>query len=84
MKIVRAHIKDGVVINLSVGDADKPWTPPDGTTVVDVTGQDVSIGYLYDGENFTAPPEPAPVEPTPTLEERVAALEEEVTAIKAR
>lgn len=83
MKIVRAHIQDGVVVNLSVGDTDKPWTPPDGVTVVDVTGQGVAIGYLYDGKNFTAPPEPKPVEPKLTLEDRIAALEKDVTTLKA-
>ena len=56
MEIIRAHIKDGIVVNLSVGDTDKPWTPPSGETIVDLEeGSEVSIGWSYDGEEFSPP-----------------------------
>ena len=91
MKVIRAHVKDGLVVNMSAGDTDKPWTPPDGIIVVELKlDSDVAIGYSYDGKEFKAPttvePVPQPtIEPVPqpTIEERLAQLEKSVAELKA-
>lgn len=49
----RAVINAGVVINIIVADADDPGS------VAIPDGLGVGIGWLYDGQTFTAPP-PAP------------------------
>ena len=82
MEIIRAHIKDGIVVNLSVGNTYKPWTPPIGITIVEVKGDEAAIGYSYDGKEFKAPALVEPLPQAPTLEERLALLEQEVIAIK--
>jgi cobalamin biosynthesis protein CobT len=89
MEIIRAHIKDGKVVNLSAGDTSKPWSAPAGVTVVNVTGQDVSIGDEFDGKAFTRPVvevaavaeavEAVEVDRLTLLEQRLAALEKAVS-----
>lgn len=54
-----AMIQEGVVVNLALWDGVSNWNPP-GYTLVDVTGQFVDLGYLYDGQNFSAPPTTPP------------------------
>lgn len=54
-----AMIQDGVVFNIAVWDGISTWDP--GVPVVDVTDMpQVDIGYLYDGQNFTAAPQIEP------------------------
>ncbi|BFT62377.1 tail fiber assembly protein [Pseudomonas moorei] len=56
-----AEIKGGIVVNMFVWDGVEPWEPPEGSVAVVVEdGSDVSIGYLYDGTVFSAPPKPIP------------------------
>lgn len=74
MKIIRAHIKDGVVVNMSAGDTDKPWTPPDGITIVELEqGTDVGIGHSWDGRKFSPP------EPKPQVEDAIRDRESRIT-----
>lgn len=85
--VVRLHIKDGKVINLSAGDKAKPWTPPEGVTVVEIAPAAQTehhiIGATYDGKTFSKPiAVEAPKEPT--LAEKVAALEKTVTELQAK
>lgn len=51
-----AVVKDGIVINIVVWDGETEWQPDDGEAVKidNVAG----IGWLYDGKEFTPPPEP--------------------------
>ena len=53
MSSVRAVIKSGVVVNTIIADAD------DSGSVAIPEGLSVGIGWIYDGQTFTAPP-PAP------------------------
>jgi hypothetical protein len=83
MKVLRAHVKDGLVVNMSAGDTDRPWIAPYGITVVELKlDSDVAIGYSYDGKEFKAP---TTVEPIlqPTIEARLAQLEKSVAELKA-
>ncbi|BFT63292.1 tail fiber assembly protein [Pseudomonas moorei] len=59
---IYAEVRDGVVVNTVVWDGNiYNWSPPEGSEAVALEeGSDVSIGYLYDGANFTPPPKPAP------------------------
>lgn len=54
-----AIIKDGAVANVVVSDAAR------GPDQVDITGQHVGRGWLWNGITFSEPP--APVAPTPKL-----------------
>ena len=57
-----AIIRSGVVENVALWDGVAPWTPPQGTTLAANPPASVSIGWLYDGANWTAPePPPVPV-----------------------
>lgn len=87
-----ALIKNGKVDNVAsiepddlaaVGKDGLPVLKLDADEVKRIDGLQVGIGYLYDGVNFTkpVPPEPKPVEKT--TEERLAAIEEELKALKA-
>lgn len=50
-----AVIVDGTVTNLILWDGVSIWTPPDGATIVPVSGRVVDIGYTFDGTTFSAP-----------------------------
>ena len=50
-----AVVEDGKVVNVIVVDGEHPsWI---------ICGDDVAIGWAYDGSEFTPPPEPEFVEP---------------------
>jgi hypothetical protein len=52
---------DGVITNVILWDGESEWTPPENATVVALEdGSSVSIGWTYDGSNFTAPSPPPP------------------------
>jgi hypothetical protein len=54
-----AIIQNGTVINTVEWDGTTPWAPPAGATVVQIPdGAYVGIGSTYDGNAFTAPPQP--------------------------
>jgi len=59
MIVTRLHIKDGKVINISVGDTDKPWKPPEGIEVVEIEeGKNIDdhcIGATYENGVFVKP-----------------------------
>lgn len=51
-----AIIKGGVVISVTLWDGVTAWSPPPGTTAVNINAQpSVDIGYTYNGSVFTAP-----------------------------
>ena len=50
-----AHVKDGVVENVSVWDGEYQHPVEEGVTRVEVTGEPVGPGWTYDGERFIAP-----------------------------
>jgi hypothetical protein len=52
-----ALIKDGVIDNVIVWDGQTQWTPPEGYTVVNITGinPSPSIGWAYADGQFIAP-----------------------------
>ncbi len=84
MIVRRVHIKDGVVVNISKGDTEKPWTAPNHVAVVELKNDEyVAIGYLYDGTTFT---EPEPVTPTPqaTVDDKIAALEKRIADLELK
>lgn len=65
-----AHIKNGLVDNVSLWDGDvSRWTPPEDVNMVPAPDF-VGIGWTYDGVDWTAPvpaPEPEPeIVQTPT------------------
>ena len=64
-----AIIKDGIVANVIVGSIPGSIECP----------KDVGIGWSYDGNTFTAPPQPEP-EP-PTIEDCQAAIETHVESV---
>jgi hypothetical protein len=57
MRVIRAHIKDGVVVNMSAGDTDKPWTPPDGITIIESeeVQEGCAMNSTWDGKTFKLP-----------------------------
>lgn len=51
-----AVIRDGVVENIVVLTDPEDWTPPYGTSIVEIPGGTfVDIGYLYGDSVFSAP-----------------------------
>ena len=59
-----AVIQNDEVVNVVVWDGAVEWAPPQGSTVNLLPDDSpVSIGYLFDGENYTQPSPP----PTATL-----------------
>lgn len=71
-----AHVLNGVVDNMSVGDP----TQFDTTGLVEVlSGVACGIGYTYDGKTFTAP-SVVPVTPNPNIPilGQIAALESQM------
>jgi hypothetical protein len=84
MEIICVHIKDGIVVNLSAGDMDKPWKPPEGIEIVEFEkAQDnCVIGSTWDGKVFTLPTPPEPVLPEPTLQEKLDAALADITKLE--
>lgn len=82
-----ALIKDGKIFN--VISADSKTIEQIGLNklsadhVVDITGTDYGIGFLYDEGIITRPVEQQTEPKPPTVEERLTALEAEVAAVKA-
>jgi hypothetical protein len=72
-------IKDGVVINVVVSEAD--FAAEHGW----IASDEAQIGDTWDGTTFTSPPapEPAPPPPPPTKEELLAQLQTLQTQIIA-
>jgi hypothetical protein len=85
MKVIRAHIKDSVVMNLSVGDTEKPWTPPDGITIVELekAQDDCVIGSTWDGKTFKLPVALPPVV-IKTSEEKLTELQDALDSVNAK
>lgn len=53
-----AVVKSGTVTNIIVWDGGEDWSPPDGSTAIELSqGASVDIGWLYDGAEFSAPVE---------------------------
>lgn len=63
-----AVVKHGIVINIVAWGGETEWQPDEGYAVK--TDGSVGIGWLYDGKDFTPPPEAMP-----TQEELIAAAE---------
>jgi len=77
MKIY-AHVKDGVVTNISNWDSETPFDPGPGVTMVLADGEaNAHTGATYDGSFHFVQPIP----PEPTAEE-VAAAEVRASAIE--
>ena len=57
-----ALIQNDIVVNIIKWDGGPDWTPPDATVVVNITGTDVEIGWLYNPADgtFSAPVQPDP------------------------
>jgi len=55
--------KSGLVVNTTLWDGESEWTC--GAGLVVIPSDEAGIGWSYNGENFTAPPEPEPIPPTP-------------------
>lgn len=50
-----AIIQSGKVMNIVIWDGGDGWSPPDGSTAVQLPeGAPVDIGWSYDGTKFTA------------------------------
>ena len=62
-----AIVLSGTVVNTCPWDGTSPWTPPVGSTVVNISGMSPqpSVGWTYSGGIFSPPAPPAPVPPTP-------------------
>lgn len=87
MKIIRAHIKDGKVINLTVGDTMKKWKAPDGVQIIELSENqtDAVMNGTYDGKKFSPPiVEKVIVEKTKQelLEERIKVLEDKIQTLE--
>ena len=51
-----ALINSGVVVNVTLADLVFAQTLPGYEMAIDITGTEVGIGWLYDGQGFTQPP----------------------------
>lgn len=49
---------DGRIVNAIEYDGEADYTPPDGLALVERGESGAWMGWTYDGENFTPPPEP--------------------------
>ena len=55
-------VSSGLVENIVVWDGASDWTPPEGQTLVEYTGDVVAgVGFAWDGSNPIPPP------PTPQM-----------------
>jgi hypothetical protein len=73
--MIYCRVLDGVVVDRSLWDEPMPADKEDyNEWVQDDVAQ---IGWFYDGKTFTPPPvvNTLPADKTPTIEERLAALE---------
>jgi len=50
--------QQGNVVNTVIWDGKNEWTPPEGTTTVDITNTQAGIGWTYKEGVFTSPPPP--------------------------
>jgi len=52
-----AIIDDGIVVNIVVWDGNtETWQPPEGSTAVEITAEQVvGVGYTYSAGQFEAP-----------------------------
>ncbi|SDH08997.1 hypothetical protein SAMN05216466_10762 [Paraburkholderia phenazinium] len=52
-----AVVENGAVTNVILWDGQSGWEPPAGTTAHPLPdGSPATIGYLFDGTSYTAPP----------------------------
>lgn len=62
MMDVYAVVENGVVVNTIEWDGAAQWAIPTGCSLQQIPpGAYVGIGSTFDGQNFTAPPAPAPI-----------------------
>lgn len=77
-------VRDGVVVNRSVGVPPADWS--DRTDWIE--SETAQIGDSYDGKAFTTPPRPPEPEPEPPQSDpqavRIAAIESDLAAMKTR
>ncbi|WP_322008277.1 hypothetical protein [Paraburkholderia tropica] len=57
-----AIVENGIVVNIVVWDGSASWTPPEGTTAVEVSDKTgaAHIGGTFNNGQFSAPPEDSP------------------------
>jgi hypothetical protein len=56
---------ENIVVNMISWDGESPWSPPEGTHVINVTDiESAAIGNTYDpvAQTFISPPQPEPTE----------------------
>jgi len=53
MKVYACIDENNVVDNVILLEDGSDWTPPENHTLVDITGLEVGIGFLYENETFT-------------------------------
>jgi hypothetical protein len=60
---------NNLVINIIDWDGESDWSPPQGTTIIDLTNYEItpSIGWTYENGAFVPPPPP---EPTPVVNDQ--------------
>jgi hypothetical protein len=81
-----ARVQDGVVAELLTTDADLVTLFHPALRWVDVTGQNVAVGWVEQGTGFAAPPAPstsleAPVPDITALQAQLTALAAQVAAL---
>jgi hypothetical protein len=61
---------NNLVINIIDWDGESDWSPPQGTTIIDLTNYEIapSIGWTYENGAFVPPPPPP--EPTPVVNDQ--------------
>lgn len=55
-----AVVTNGIVDNVIELDEQTEWTPPEGSSVINIDETPAGPGWAYDGTTFTAPP---PIDP---------------------
>jgi hypothetical protein len=81
-----ARVQDSAVAELLTTDADPATLFHPALHWVDVTGQNVAVGWLVQGNGFAAPPAPsasleAPVPDITALQAQITALAAQVAAL---